>query len=49
MEHTVQGYLKRCTTGKLLAFLELCRSKKQWEQYDYVIEMILRILKERMA
>lgn len=45
MDHSLQGYLGRMSTATLKVALQYCLQNEK--DYEYALEEILRILKER--
>ena len=49
MDHTVEAYLNRRSTGELLEFLDDCTHRALWPQYAQHIPLILQIIQSRGA
>ena len=47
MDHTMQAYLKRCSTEQLMGFLEDCMRKNLWGEYALTIPAVFTVLQKR--
>ena len=47
MDHSIQAYIKRCSSQDLLLFLEVCMQKNQWEYHAHIIPDIFLTLNSR--
>ena len=47
MDHTMQAYLKRCSTEQLMGFLEDCMRRNMWSEYAPAIPAVLAALQSR--
>ena len=47
MDHSVQGYLQRLSSGELEVFLRRCMLLDQWYDYDHIVPQMLKLLELR--
>ena len=49
MDYSMQAYMRRLPTEKLVSFLQQCRDPEQKETYAYLIPEIEKLLQQRMS